>query len=287
MKINAIILAGGAGSRLYPLTNIVCKQLLPIYDKPMIYYPLSTVMLAGIKDVRIISTSHDVPVFQKLLGDGSKIGINLTYSVQDTPRGIADAFLVAEDHVQQADKTLLILGDNIFHGNLGFLRKALTDVTSGACVFAYPVKDPERYGVVEFDEQGNVLSLEEKPKVPKSNYVVPGLYLYSNDVVDICKNIAPSARGELEITDVNLKYLGLGKLRVVPLNRGMAWLDTGTPSSMLEASNYVATIEHRQGLKIACIEEIAMRQKFIDRTQFENLILTLPNSDYKSYLKRL
>lgn len=281
----AIILAGGAGSRLYPLTRIVCKQLLPVYDKPMIYHPLSTLMLAGIQDILIISTPHDLPRFRELLGDGSRLGIRLSYMEQAKPEGIAQAFILGEDFLKDATHSVLILGDNIFYGNLDFLREALS-LPAGACVFAYPVRDPERYGVVEFDETGKAISLEEKPLQPRSNFAVPGLYVYDKHVVGISKNLKPSARGELEITDVNLTYLREGALQVRVLNRGMAWLDTGTPVSLMEASNYIAAIEHRQGLKIACLEEIAFSKGYIDRPQFESLISSLPKSEYRSYLEQ-
>jgi glucose-1-phosphate thymidylyltransferase len=281
----AIILAGGSGTRLYPLSRIVCKQLLPVYDKPMIYHPLSTLMLAGIQDVLIISTPHDIPRFRDLLGDGQRIGMRISYAEQAKPEGIAQAFLIGADFLKGADHSVLILGDNIFYGNLDFLRDALR-IESGACVFAYPVGDPERYGVVEFDKEGRAISLEEKPVKPRSNFAVPGLYVYDSQVVEICRNLKPSARGELEITDVNLTYLREGKLQVRQLNRGMAWLDTGTPVSLMEASNYIAAIEHRQGLKIACLEEIAHSKGFITRDQFEALIATLPKSDYRAYLER-
>lgn len=281
----AIILAGGAGSRLYPLTRIVCKQLLPVYDKPMIFYPLSTLMLGGIQDILIISTPQDLPRFEDLLGDGSRFGIRLSYAAQAKPEGIAQAFIIAADFLKDADRSVLILGDNIFHGNLDFLRNALT-LQEGACVFAYPVRDPERYGVVEFGPDGKALSLEEKPKQPKSNFAVPGLYVYDKQVVDICRALKPSPRGELEITDVNLTYLHKGQLQVRPLNRGMAWLDTGTPVSLMEASNYIAAIEHRQGLKVACLEEIAYGRGFLTKDQFKKLTEALPKSDYRSYLEQ-
>jgi glucose-1-phosphate thymidylyltransferase len=281
----AIILAGGAGSRLYPLTRIVCKQLLPVYDKPMIYHPLSTLMLAGIRDILIISTPHDLPRFQELLGDGSRLGIRLSYLEQAKPEGIAQAFILGEAFLKDATHSVLILGDNIFYGNLDFLRDALR-LPAGACVFAYPVRDPERYGVVEFDETGKAISLEEKPLQPRSNFAVPGLYVYDQRVVEISKNLKPSARGELEITDVNLTYLREGSLQVRVLNRGMAWLDTGTPVSLMEASNYIAAIEHRQGLKIACLEEIAFSKGYIDRPHLESLIAGLPKSEYRSYLEQ-
>src|ERR1700677_3636745 len=240
----AIILAGGAGTRLYPLTQIVCKQLLPIYDKPMIYYPLATLMLGGIREVLIISTPKDLPKFQELLGDGKRLGMRIEYKEQAKPAGIAQAFLIGAEFIGEAGGTL-ILGDNIFYGNLDFYRDALA-LEKGACVFGYKVRDPERYGVVEFGADGKAISLEEKPKTPKSNYAVPGLYVYDNRVVDICRNLKPSARGELEITDVNLEYLRKGELQVRLLSRGMAWLDTGTQASLLDAGNYIAAIEKRK-----------------------------------------
>ena len=280
-----IILAGGSGTRLYPLTRIVCKQLLPIYDKPMIFHPLSTLMLAGIRDILIISTPQDVPKFEELLGDGSRLGMRLTYVAQPKPEGIAQAFVLGAEFLEGAERSVLVLGDNIFHGNLDFLREALR-LKHGACVFAYPVRDPERYGVVEFDKEGRAISLEEKPAKPRSHFAVPGLYVYDRQVVDICRSLKPSARGELEITDVNLTYLRKGELHVRQLNRGMAWLDTGTPVSLMEASNYIAAVEHRQGLKIACLEEIAFSRGFKDRAQFERVISALPKSEYRAYLER-
>jgi len=279
----AIILAGGAGTRLYPLTQIVCKQLLPIYDKPMIYYPLSTLMLGGLKEVLIISTPKDVPVFRDLLGDGSRLGMKIEYAEQPKPAGIAQAFLIGADFIGDSGVTL-ILGDNIFSGNLDFFREALA-IERGACVFGYKVRDPERYGVVEFGPDGRAISLEEKPKQPKSHFAVPGLYVYDNRVVDICRNLKPSARGELEITDVNLEYLRAGELNVRLLSRGMAWLDTGTQESLLDASNYIAAIENRTGLKIACLEEIAHYMKFIDSPKLKQLIEKLPKNEYREYLQ--
>jgi len=279
----AIILAGGAGSRLHPLTQIVSKQLLPVYDKPMIYYPMATLMLGGIRDVLIISTPKDLPKFRPLFGDGSQLGMRIEYAEQEKPAGIAQAFLIGAEFIGDSGVSL-ILGDNIFYGNLDFFREALA-MEKGACVFGYKVRDPERYGVVEFDASGKAISLEEKPAKPKSHYAVPGLYVYDNKVVEICRNMKPSARGELEITDVNLEYLRRGELQVRMLGRGMAWLDTGTPQSLLEAGNYIATIEHRQGQKVACVEEIAFSNGFIDAAQFDALIAALPKSEYREYLQ--
>jgi len=283
MNRKGIILAGGAGTRLYPLTDVACKQLLPVYDKPMIYYPLSTLMLGGIKEVLIISTPKDTPMFEQLLGDGSRLGLKIEYAVQPEPKGIAQAFLIGEDFIGN-DGCSLILGDNIFYGKLDFFRRAL-ELEEGACVFGYPVRDPERFGVVEFDKDGTVLSLEEKPDDPKSNYAVPGLYVYDDQVVAMTKALKPSARGELEITDLNREYLNQGKLKVEPLGRGIAWLDSGTPTSLLEASNYIATIEHQQSYKVACLEEIAFNQGFIDEAQFRSVIDAVRSPDYREYLE--
>ncbi len=283
MTKKGIILAGGAGSRLDPLTRIACKQLLPIYDKPMIYYPLSTLMLGGIREILIISTPKDLPAFRNLLGDGSQLGIRLEYIEQPAPEGIAQAFLLAEDFLAGAGATL-ILGDNIFYGKLDFFRSALA-IEQGACIFGYHVRDPERFGVVEFDKDRRVLSIEEKPKQPKSSYAVPGLYVYDSTVVERVKLQKPSARGELEITDLNNAYLAEGRLEVRLLGRGIAWLDTGTPASLLEAGNYIATVEHQQNLKVACIEEIAWNRKFIDRAGFEKIIAGTRNPDYRRYLQ--
>jgi len=280
-----IILAGGAGSRLYPLTQIVCKQLLPIYDKPMIYYPLSTLMLGGIREILIISTPKDIPMFRQLFGDGAHLGISIAYAEQERPAGIAQAFLIGE-HFLAGEGSILILGDNVFYGPLDFFREAL-ELESGACVFAYPVSDPENYGVVEFDQGGRVLSIEEKPKHPKSHYVVPGLYLYDSEVVSICRELKPSARGELEITEVNSEYLRRGELKVQVMGRGFAWLDTGSPDRLLEAGEYVATIERRQGLKIACLEEIAWYMGFIDKKQLGQLAEQHPGTEYRKYLERI
>ena len=280
-----IVLAGGAGSRLYPLTLVASKQLQPVYDKPMIYYPLATLMMAGIKDILIISTPQDTPRFEALLGDGSRWGIRLTYVVQPEPKGIAQAFLVGEEFIAK-ENVALILGDNLFYGKMGFDR-IVANFASGAIVFGYPVHDPERYGVVEFDKDGKILSLEEKPAKPKSHYAIPGLYLYDQNVVDITKALKPSARGELEITDVNKAYLAKGQLNVEKLGRGIAWLDTGTHESLLEASHFIGTLEARQGLKIACLEEIALHQGFIDRQEMAAVINATPASSYRVYLERV
>ncbi|KJE36382.1 glucose-1-phosphate thymidylyltransferase [Thalassospira sp. HJ] len=280
-----IILAGGTGSRLHPSTLVVSKQLQPVYDKPMIYYPLTTLMLAGIKDILIISTPRDVPLFKDLLGDGSKWGINLEYAVQPEPRGLADAFIVGADFIGN-DPCCLILGDNIYFGhNLTDLLRSAMDQSVGATVFAYYVQDPERYGVVEFDRDGVALDIEEKPAHPKSNFAVTGLYFYDSDVVDIAKSIKPSKRGELEITDVNKAYLERGTLKVERMGRGYAWLDTGTHAAMLDAANFVRTVESRQSLKIACPEEIALRKGLISVTQFETLMNEFGASSYKAYLQ--
>ncbi|MEA3209728.1 MAG: glucose-phosphate thymidylyltransferase [Chthoniobacter sp.] len=283
MNRKAIILAGGAGSRLYPLTRVACKQLLPVYDKPMIYYPLATLMLGGIREVLIISTPKDLPQFRDLLGDGSRFGMRLEYAEQPKPAGIAQAFLIGQDFIAGSPVSL-ILGDNIFYGKLDFFREAL-ELGRGACVFGYQVRDPERYGVVEFDADGRAISLEEKPQQPRSHFAVPGLYVYDEQVVEICRNLQPSARGELEITDVNIEYLRRGELHVRVLGRGMAWLDTGTQTSLLEASNYIAVIQNRQGLMVACIEEIAFHQGWLDRAQLKALADALPNTEYRDYLQ--
>jgi glucose-1-phosphate thymidylyltransferase len=285
--MKAIILAGGAGTRLYPSTQVVCKQLLPVYDKPLIYYPLSTVMLAGIREILIISTPDDTPKIESLLGNGSQLGIKLNYAVQHEPRGLADAFIVGRKFIGD-DSVCLVLGDNVFYGsNFRHLLKKAQDENTGATVFGYPVKDPERFGVVEFDDDNRVVSLEEKPVKPKSHWAVVGLYFYDNSVIDIAANLKPSARGELEITDVNRIYLERGRLNAVAMGRGYAWLDTGTPGAMLEAGNYVRIIEERQGFKISCVEEIAYRMKFITLSQLTALGETLSKSDYGRYILRL
>ena len=284
--MKGIILAGGSGTRLHPLTLAVSKQLMPVYDKPMIYYPLSILMLAGIKEILIISTPHDLPHFKKLLGSGESLGCEFSYAEQPLPNGLAQAFVIGEEFIGD-DKVALVLGDNIFHGSgLSKLLQANND-PEGGVVYAYQVNDPERYGVVEFDDDFNVLSIEEKPTEPKSNYAVPGLYFYDNSVVEIAKNIAPSPRGEYEITDVNKEYLKQGKLKVGVLNRGTAWLDTGTFASLMQAGQFVQVIEERQGLKIGCIEEIAYRMGFIDADQLKTIAEPLVKSGYGQYLLNL
>lgn len=286
--MKGIILAGGSGSRLYPLTKITSKQLLPVYDKPMIYYPLSTLMLFGIKDILIISTPQDTPNIETLFGNGHNLGLDITYKVQDEPKGIAQAFTLGADFIGQED-VCLILGDNIFYmgEQLKLFREEITKNTGGT-VFGYHVSDPERFGVVEFDKEHKAISIEEKPKQPKSNYAVVGLYFYKADVVEKARNLKPSARGELEITDLNREYLSEGRLNVVTMKRGNAWLDAGTPQSLLEASNFIGIIEKRQDLKIACIEEIAYKRGFINDKQMEDIINSLKDgTDYKAYLQRV
>jgi glucose-1-phosphate thymidylyltransferase len=285
--MKGIILAGGSGTRLYPVTQVVSKQLLPVYDKPMVYYPLTTLMLAGIRDVLIISTPQDTPRFAELLGNGRKWGIKLSYAVQPKPGGLAQAFLIGKRFIGK-DQVALVLGDNLFHGHdLAALLARATARKKGATVFAYPVTDPQRYGVVEFDAKGRAVSLEEKPKKPKSRYAVVGLYFYDNRVVKIAEGLKPSARGELEITDVNRAYLARGELDVVPMGRGYAWLDTGTHESLLEAAHFIETIEKRQGLKVACPEEIAYRQGYISARQLRALARPLAKSGYGEYLLRV
>lgn len=285
--MKGIILAGGSGTRLYPITRGISKQLIPVYDKPMIYYPLSTLMLAGIRDILVISTPDYMPLFQQLLGDGSELGLNFTYKVQEQPNGLAEAFILGEDFIGD-DSVCLILGDNIYYGaGLSELVQSAAQKTTGATVFGYHVNDPERFGVVEFDDAMHAVSIEEKPAQPKSNYAVTGLYFYDNQVVDIAKQIQPSPRGELEISDVNSEYLKRGQLDVKLMGRGYAWLDTGTHDSMMEAANFIATVQKRQNLKVACLEEIAYRMGYIDRDQLVKLAQPLKKNDYGQYLLRL
>ena len=283
--MKGIILAGGAGSRLYPISKIYSKQLTLIYDKPLIYYPLSILMLSGIKEILIISNDETIPHYKKLFADGSHIGLKIDYVVQKAPNGIAESFILGDKFIGK-DSVSLILGDNIFYGKLDFIYNAIKN-NEGATIFGYRVTDPERYGIVEFDENGKAISLEEKPKIPKSNFAVPGFYVYDNEVVNISKNLKPSARGELEITDVNIEYLKRGKLKVEKIGRGVAWLDTGTPESLLQASHFFGVIEDRQGLKVACIEEIAYYMGFISHEQFEKVISDIPKSLYRDYLEKV
>jgi glucose-1-phosphate thymidylyltransferase len=285
--MKGIILAGGSGTRLYPITRVVSKQLLPIYDKPMIYYPLSVLMLAGIRDILLISTPEDLPLFKKLLGDGSQLGLSFSYEEQPRPEGLAQAFLIGKSFIGK-DPVCLILGDNIFYGhNLNDILKRAVQLKKGGLIFGYLVKDPDRYGVVEFDPNGNVIGIEEKPKKPKSNYAVPGLYVYDNDVINIAANLKPSARGELEITDVNLEYLKKGQLKVELLGRGFAWLDTGTQEALQQAASYIQAIQERQGLKVSCIEEIAYNLGYINKEQLANLAADMAKNEYGQYLMEL
>ena len=282
--MKGIILAGGSGSRLFPITRGVCKQLLPVYDKPMIYYPLSVLMLAGIKDILVISTPDDLPIFKRILGDGSQLGLTFSFKAQPRPEGLAQAFIIGEEFIGN-DTVALILGDNIFYGpKLSAILHRAVQLKQGGLIFGYPVKDPQRYGVVDFDDSGNVLGIEEKPASPKSNYAVPGLYFYDNLVVDIAKGLKPSSRGELEITDVNMAYLREGNLKVQFLGRGYAWLDTGTHEALQQAASYVQAIQERQGLKIACVEELAYRLGYISRGQLERLGKDMMKNDYGRYL---
>jgi glucose-1-phosphate thymidylyltransferase len=284
-NVKGIILAGGSGSRLYPITKVYSKQLALIYDKPLIYYPLSILMLGGIKDVLIISNEETIPLYRQLFNNGNSIGMNISYAVQVAPNGIAEAFIIGEKFID-SDDVCLILGDNIFYGDLTFFYEGIQK-NVGATIFGYQVNDPERYGIVEFDKEGNVLSIEEKPKNPKSLYAVPGLYIFNNEVVSISKNLKPSVRGELEITDVNKEYLNRKQLRVEKIGRGIAWLDTGTPEALLQASNFFGVIEDRQGLKVACIEEIAYNKEFINKDQFVQLVNSIPKSLYRNYLEKI
>ena len=285
--MKGIILAGGSGTRLYPITRVVSKQLLPVYDKPMIYYPLSVLMLAGIKEILLISTPEDLPLFKKLLGDGSQIGLSFSYEEQPRPEGLAQAFLIGKSFIGK-DPVCLILGDNIFYGHsLTDILKRAVQLKEGGLIFGYLVKDPKRYGVVEFDEKGNVIGIEEKPKKPKSNYAVPGLYVYDNDVINIAANLKPSARGELEITDVNLEYLKKSRLKVELLGRGFAWLDTGTQEALQQAASYIQAIQERQGLKVSCIEEIAYELGYINKERLVDLATSMAQNEYGQYLLRL
>ncbi|MGE5314696.1 MAG: glucose-1-phosphate thymidylyltransferase RfbA [Acidobacteriota bacterium] len=283
--MKGIILAGGNGSRLYPITKVYSKQLALIYDKPLIYFPLSMLMLGGIRDVLIISNKETIPLYRQLFGDGSHLGISISYAVQDAPNGIAQSFIIGEEFIGP-DPVTLVLGDNIFYGTMDYFHQALGQ-TKGATIFGYRVNDPQRYGIVEFDKDGCAVSIEEKPEVPKSDYAVPGLYIYDNRVISIAKSLKPSPRGELEITDVNKEYLRCGELHVEKIGRGVAWLDTGTPEALLQAANFFGVIEARQGLKVACVEEIAYNMKFIDRAGFERLIASIPSSLYRSYLEKI
>jgi glucose-1-phosphate thymidylyltransferase len=284
-KTKGIILAGGSGSRLYPITKVYSKQLALIYDKPLIYYPLSILMLGGIKDVLIISNEETIPLYKQLFNSGNSIGMNIEYAVQPAPNGIAEAFIIGEKFIGD-DNVCLVLGDNIFYGDLTFFYEGIQKNT-GATIFGYQVNDPERYGIVEFDKDGNALSIEEKPENPKSQYAIPGLYIFNNEVISISKNLKPSLRGELEITDVNKEYLNRKQLKVEKIGRGIAWLDTGTPEALLQASNFFGVIEDRQGLKVACIEEIAYHKGFINKKQFAEVVDSIPKSLYRTYLEKI
>ena len=281
--MKGIVLAGGSGTRLYPITKVYSKQLTLIYDKPLIYYPVSVLMLAGIKEIMIISDKDTIPLYKKLFSDGSQLGMKIYYAIQKAPNGIAEAFIIGSKFIGR-DSVTLILGDNIFYGHLDFIYQGINN-NKGATIFGYQVRDPQRYGVIEFDRNGKAISIEEKPKVPKSNYAVPGIYIYNNEVIKIAKSLKPSARGELEITDVNKAYLQRGELQVEKISRGIAWLDTGTPDALLKASNFFGLIEERQGLKVGCLEEIAYNKKFIHRKKLEKLISHMPNSTYRDYLQ--
>lgn len=283
--MKGIILAGGTGTRMYPISLCYSKQLVMIYDKPMIYYPLSTLMLSGIKEILIISDKETIPLYQRLFGDGNHLGLKIEYKVQNAPNGIAESFVIGKNFIGN-DSVTLILGDNIFYGKLDFLREAL-NTNKGATIFGYYVTDPQRYGVVEFDNNGKVISLEEKPVHPKSNYAVVGLYVYNNDVIEISENLKPSKRGELEITDVNIEYFKRNQLDIKVIGRGIAWLDTGTPQALLDVSSFIGAIEKRQGLKVACIEEVAYMMNYITNEELENIIKNIPSSDYKTYLESI
>jgi glucose-1-phosphate thymidylyltransferase len=283
--MKGIILAGGSGSRLFPITKVYSKQLAIIYDKPLIYYPLSVLMLGGIKEILIISNENTIPLYRQLFGTGSHLGLSIEYALQEAPRGIAESFIIGEKFIN-GDNVALILGDNIFYGSLNFFYNSLQN-NKCATIFGYRVNDPQRYGIVEFDKEGTAISIEEKPELPKSNFAVPGIYVYNNEVIKISKNLKPSARGELEITDVNREYLKRGQLKVEKIGRGVSWLDTGTPEALLQASNFFGVIEQRQGLKVGCIEEIAFRMEFISRNDFESLVNSLPKCSYREYLERL
>ena len=284
--MKGIILAGGSGTRMYPITKIYSKQLVTIYDKPLIYYPLSILMLAGITEILIISNEETIPLYKKLFADGSQIGLKISYAVQKAPNGIAESFILGENFIG-SDSVTLILGDNIFYGKLDFFYRSVERKVEGATIFAYQVNDPERYGIVEFDVNGKAISIEEKPKLPKSNYAIPGLYVYDNRVIEISKNLKPSERGELEITDVNRVYLSKRELNVEKIGRGVAWLDTGTPEALLKASNFFGVIEDRQGMKVACVEEIAYQKGFLTKHQFQMLINSIPKSLYRDYLEKI